>query len=258
MGYERENYLMCRLLKTVPIGLVTALAVLAHTFSAGAQQLGSIVGSLTDQMTLTPLVGASVSLMDHELSAVTNEDGHFVIRGVPTGDISVRMEQLGHIAVVVQVAVLAQEVAFVQAQLAPMALLLDELSVITDRIKSEYRTTGSSVAEFRPTEAESAFNAMELLRARVPSLHMRGGEGRPGERTDIQIRGSGSVYSSNLPSLYVDGMKAELEILTEIPSSDVLRIRVLKGPSASSEYQDAANGVILVETRTGRIRGTNR
>ena len=258
MGYERENYLMCRLLKTVPIGLVTALAVLAHTFSAGAQQLGSIVGSLTDQMTLTPLVGASVSLMDHELSTVTNEDGHFVIRGVPTGDISVRMEQLGHIAVVVQVAVLAQEVAFVQAQLAPMALLLDELSVITDRIRSESRTTGSSVAEFRPTEAESAFNAMELLRARVPSLHMRGGEGRPGERTDIQIRGSGSVFSSNLPSLYVDGMKSELEILTEIPSSDVLRIRVLKGPSASSEYQDAANGVILVETRTGRIRGTNR
>ena len=60
MGYERENYLMCRLLKTVPIGLVTALAVLTHAFSVEAQQLGSIVGSLTDQMTLTPLVGASV------------------------------------------------------------------------------------------------------------------------------------------------------------------------------------------------------
>lgn len=253
MGSDREIYPMCRFLKKARVDLVAALIFLSPTPSASAQQAGSIVGSVMDQMTLAPLVGASVSVMDHELSAVTNQDGHFSIQGVPTGDVSVRMEHLGHIGIVVQVAIIAQEVAFVQAELSPIGLLLDELRVITERDAED--RGGAAVSEFRPTEAESSYTAMELLRARVPSLLVWGGEQQAGQRTHIQIRGGGSVLYSVQPSLYIDGVKTDLDFLTELPSTDIRRIRVLRGPSASALYQDSVNGVILVDTWRGTLPG---
>ena len=243
---------MCRITKTAQVALATALAFISLNPSARAQQLGSIVGSVTDQMTLAPLVGASVSVIDHELSAVTNEDGHFTIAGIPAGDVSVRMEHLDHIAVVVQVAVPAREVAFIQAELSPLAFVLGGLRVVTEPFPED-RGGGSAVTEFQPTEAESAYSAMELLRARVPSMQLYGGESRGGMKTHIQLRGSGSVMYSTQPSLYIDGIKASLELLADLPSVDVRRMRVLKGPSASSQYPDAVNGVILVDTWRGRI-----
>lgn len=242
---------MCHYSKTTPISFTIAVALFALTARVSAQDVGSIVGSLMDEMTRTPLVGASVSLIDHELSAVTNEDGHFAILDVPTGDVSVRMEHLGHITVVVQVSVPAQEVAFVQAELSPMAVLLRELRVVADR-RPPIRD-GAAVTEFRPTERESAYTAMELLGARIPSLRIQGGENGTRSRTDIRIRGSGSVSGSNQPTLYVDGVKTDLEFLTELPSTDIIVIRVLRGPSASALYQNAVNGVILVETLRGRL-----
>ena len=242
---------MCRYTKTTPIVFTIALALLALTVSVSAQDVGSIVGSLMDEMTRTPLVGASVSLAEHELSAVTNEDGHFVIPGIPTGDVSVRMESLGHITVIVQVAVSAQEVAFIGAELTPMALLLSELRVVADRRPPTFE--GTAVAEIRPTESESIYTAMELLGARIPSLRIQGADNGTKSRADIRIRGSGSVMGSNQPSLYIDGVRGDLQLLAELRSDNIVRIQVLRGPSAPALYQDAVNGVILVETVRGRL-----
>ena len=58
---------------------------------------------------------------------------------------------------------------------------------------------------------------------------------------------------NNQPSLYIDGVRGDLELLAELPSTDVVRVQVLRGPSASALYQDAVNGVILVETIRGRL-----
>ena len=242
---------MCRYSKTTPISFTIAVALLALTAPVSAQEVGSIVGSLMDGMTRTPLVGASVSLVAHELSAVTNEDGHFVIPGIPVGDVSVRMEHLGHITVVVQVSVPAEQVAFLSAELSPMALLLSELRVVADRRPPTF--DGAAVAEIRPSESESAYTAMELLGARIPSLRIQGGDNGTRSRADVRIRGSGSVTGSNQPSLYIDGVKGDLELLAELPAADIVRIQVMRGPSASALYQNAVNGVILVETIRGRI-----
>ena len=228
-----------------------ALTLVAGPSLAQAQDGGSIVGEVVDDVTLEPIVGAVVAVVSHELSEVTNVDGHFSLRGVPPGNISIRVEQLGYIAVVGEVEVRSNSVTFVRLPLAPMAFLLDELRVIVDRSEDEVED-GGIFTEIIPDESDSARNALELLTTRVPSLTVRTDASGSATRSEIRIRGNGSVSQSNMPSIYVDGARADVVYLEDLSATEVRRIRVLRGPSAASLYADAANGVILVETWRSR------
>lgn len=231
--------------------LMIALTLVAGPSLAQAQDGGSIVGEVVDDVTLEPIVGAVVAVVSHELSEVTNVDGHFSLRGVPPGNISIRVEQLGYIAVVGEVEVRSNSVTFVRLPLAPMAFLLDELRVIVDRSEDEVED-GGIFTEIIPDESDSARNALELLTTRVPSLTVRTDASGSATRSEIRIRGNGSVSQSNMPSIYVDGARADVVYLEDLSATEVRRIRVLRGPSAASLYADAANGVILVETWRSR------
>ena len=227
--------------------LAVAMTLAAATTPVHAQDGGSIVGEVVDQVTLEPIVGATVTVVSHDLAGVTNEDGHFSLRDVPPGSISLRVEQLGYIAIVGEVEVHSNDVTFVQFPLSPMAFLLDELRVVADRTE-ETVEDGGSYTEIVPDESDSARNALELLTTRVPSLMVRTDAIGGTTRSEIRIRGNASVSQSNMPSIYIDGAKADIVYLEDLSATEVRRIRVLRGPSAASLYPDAANGVIIVET----------
>jgi hypothetical protein len=240
-------------MKRLPIQLLALAAMLVTTpLPTQAQDGGSIVGEVVDNVTLQPVVGATVTVVSHELSSATNEDGHFSLRDVPPGNISVRVEQLGYIAIVGEVEVHSNDVTFVQFPLSPMAFLLDELRVVADRPEDEPED-GGSYTEIVPDESDSARNALELLTTRVPSLTVRTDAIGGTTRSEIRIRGNASVSQSNMPSIYIDGARADIVYLEDLSATEVRRIRVLRGPSAASLYPDAANGVIIVET--WRTRG---
>ena len=232
--------------------LAAALTLAAVSSPAQAQDAGSIVGGVGDNVTLDPIVGATVTVVNHELSDITNEDGHFSLRDVPPGNISVRVEQLGYIAIVGEVEVQANDVTFVQFPLSPMAFLLDELRVVADRPEVEAQD-GGIYTEIIPDDSDSARNALELLVTRVPSLRVQTDASGGATRSEIRIRGNASVSQSNMPSIYIDGARADIVYLEDLSATEVRRIRVLRGPSAASLYPDAANGVIIVET--WRTRG---
>ena len=240
-------------MKHLPIRFFAVAMTLAAPSLAHAQDGGSIVGEVVDNVTLEPIVGATVTVVSHELSGVSNEDGHFSLRDLPPGNITVRVEQLGYIAIVGEVEVRSNSVTFVQFPLSPMAFLLDELRVVADRPDEEVVEDGGAYTEIIPDESDSARNALELLNARVPSLTIRTDATTSERRSEIRIRGNASVARSNMPSIYIDGAKADIVYLEDLSATEVRRIRVLRGPSAASMYPDAANGVILVET--WRTRG---
>ncbi len=240
-------------MKRLPIQLLAVAAMLVTAPApARAQDGGSIVGEVLDNVTLQPVVGATVTVVSHELSSATNEDGHFSLRDVPPGNISVRVEQLGYIAIVGEVEVHSNDVTFVQFPLSPMAFLLDELRVVAERTE-ETVEDGGSYTEIIPDESDSARNALELLTTRVPSLMVRTDAIGGTTRSEIRIRGNASVSQSNMPSIYIDGARADIVYLEDLSATEVRRIRVMRGPSAASLYPDAANGVIIVDT--WRTRG---
>ena len=243
--------LVVRLILPRLLGLV-CFAVLASPPSASSQERGSLVGTIVDQQTNLPLAGAVVSVSSAGLITQADSDGSFAFPNVPAASLSLRFEARGYSGIVDEVKVSPREVAFLQVSLLPVEAMLEAIMVLGERsgdTRGRLRSESALQSEGR-TEAHSA---ADLLAQRMPGVEViRGGSDRANAGR-ILIRGASSMSLDNEPVLLLDGVRIgggrALQILSEIPSSMVERIRVLRGPAAGSTHRDSANGVVLVETK---------
>lgn len=101
-----------------------------------------------------------------------------------------------------------------------------------------------------------AMTMVDLLQGRIAGLRV---ERRAGGGIALQLRGPGSVFGGE-PLVVVDGSPlpggAELgSFLALINPDDVVRVEVLKDPSAAALYGSrAANGVVLISLRHAKGR----
>lgn len=223
------------------------------------RQPASIVGTVLDAITLTPLPGSVVSVVDLGREVRSDADGNFILSGIPGGSVTLRAALQGYSASLDQVELSEGEIGFVQVQLLPFSTVLNEVLVMTGRAKA------SSEAQVSSQGRETATSAADLLDRHVPGLNM-GRTGGVGTGTRMTIRGVSSFTLSTLPAIYLDGVRishhdgkipntnSELAVLDDLPASQVKRIRVLKGPSAAAQFADSANGIILIETYGGQER----
>jgi len=238
---------------------VGALAVLglllvnqsALPLTTAAQQ--TIPGAPTTQARLQGVVvfeatgqaveSATVRLVGTDIETQTGRYGGFAFPGIEPGVVSVRVSAVGHPSVVQEVEVGNEGIVFIQFRLPSIAAVLSELLVGAQR----------------EGPAEIGLTAADLLVAEVPSTRIN--TGIIG-RTDyqIQLRNSGFSFTENTePLIFIDDVLMSrlgqaLHTLSQIPASDVEHIEVLKGPAAAFRYPMAANGVVLVTTRSGRGR----
>ncbi len=95
----------------------------------------------------------------------------------------------------------------------------------------------------------------QLLQGRVAGLKVEQGSGNPTTADQLQIRGGASLSGNNSPLVVVDGI-AGVDMST-IPVEAIESIDVLKDASASAIYGSrAANGVIIVTTKSGNYKST--
>ena len=76
--------------------------------------------------------------------------------------------------------------------------------------------------------------------------------GSPGGSSSIRIRGL-STFGDNDPLILVDGVVYDSEGLNALNPNDIESINVLKDATAGIYGVRAANGVIIVETKKGRL-----
>jgi hypothetical protein len=224
--------------------LAVALAAGDAVALAGQQQ-GMMFGTVVDEATGERLERVKVMLVGTELEAVTDTSGIFQFSSAPVGMFTARAELAGYATVVEQVEVPPDEILYFRFVMSPVAVALEDMIVrVTAR-------TAQGTAVVEPRLGDRSQTALDLLREGVPGLRLR--PGANGGR--LRIRSSSSL-SSNDPAVFLDGVllgsgfgASAVEALERIPAEDVLRIRVLHGPSASAVYGDSNSGVILVETR---------
>jgi len=103
--------------------------------------------------------------------------------------------------------------------------------------------SSETIEELKPVRIEQA------LQGQVAGVQITTQSGSPGSRSDIRIRGI-STNGDNQPLILVDGNV--IEDLSVLNPSDIESINVLKDATAGIYGVRAANGVILIKTKTGR------
>ena len=94
-------------------------------------------------------------------------------------------------------------------------------------------------------------NVMQGLQGRLPGVQVTA-DGSPMGGANIQIRGLTSLRSAP-PLIVIDGLPTNVS-LNDINSNDIASIQVLKDAASASIYGSrAASGVILIETKKGKI-----
>ena len=112
--------------------------------------------------------------------------------------------------------------------------------------------TGSvSVVETKELKTSSDTDPMRALQGKVPGMTITS-NGSPVGAGTVRIRGIGSFNSSQDPLFVIDGVPTTTNLNT-LNMNDIESMQVLKDAASASIYGSrAANGVIIITTRSGK------
>lgn len=225
-------------------GLLFTLLIVFGIGFTNAQDL-TINGNVQDSENQMPIPGVNIVIKNTSKGAITDFDGNFSMNDVPNGSTLV----FSYIGYLTQEVVVTNE-NNLQILLAPDVAQLDEVVVIGYGTQRKKEITGAvsvvsneTIEELKPVRVEQA------LQGQVAGVNIASNSGSPGSAATISIRGV-STNGDSRPLILVDGNV--IEDLSVINPSDIESVNVLKDATAGIYGVRAANGVILIKTKSGR------
>lgn len=193
-----------------------------------------------------PLPGVSVLVKGTSQGSDTNFDGEFSFDNVASDAILV-FSYVGY---------KTQEVAVNGQSSLTITMegddnVLDEVVVMGYVQQTRGEITGS-VASVDVAEAVKVpiANAAEVLQGRVSGVTINA-NGNPGAAPKINIRGFGTLNGTD-PLFIIDGIQTtDANILNSINPANIAQMNVIKDGAAALYGARAANGVIIVTTKSG-------
>ncbi|WP_205508869.1 TonB-dependent receptor [Longitalea arenae] len=192
-----------------------------------------------------PLAGVSITIKGESGGITTDNNGVFRIETSKTNIILV-VSSVGYTTREIKV---QGNETNLQIQLALATNNMEEFVVVGYGTKKKVSVTGSySVLDMKTKENTPTTNASQALHG-VSGVWLNQAGGKPGQDVGtIRIRGVGTL-NNNDPLVLVDGIEYNIN---EINPNFIESMTVLKDASAAIYGSRAANGVILITTKTGR------
>ncbi len=129
---------------------------------------------------------------------------------------------------------------------------LDEVVVVGYGVQRKRLTTGANInVGSDALVQQSTSEALEAIQSQSPGVNIVQNSGMPGEGFKVNIRGLGTIGNSQ-PLYVIDGVAGG--DINNLSPADIESIDILKDAASAAIYGSrAANGVILVTTKQGRI-----
>lgn len=243
------------------------IGILSLGIVANAQAQRVVSGTVTSADDGQPLPGVNIIIQGTTVGAVTNAQGEYEIN-ITDDEQVLEFTMVGFQPYETQVgtrSVIDVELEFLVAE-------IDEVVVTAFGMERERRSLGYSTQTVRSeafTEARES-NVISNLRGRVAGVDITQSPVAGGS-SGILIRGVGSLTGDNMPLILVDGVPIDNQQLQApnvgsggidygdgiggLNPNEIEEMTVLKGPNAAALYgARAANGAILITTKTGRER----
>ncbi len=225
--------------------LLLFLAALASLL-ASAQQRRTVTGTVYD-FDGTPMTGVSIVVQGSQRGSISDENGKWSLEA-STGE-TLEFWFLGYETID---RVLGEGDSAIEITMQVSANVLDDVVVVGYGAVKKSDLTGSVASvKMEAISDISATSVDGLLQGRAAGLQVINSSQDPGAGSTIRIRGNSSINGSNTPLVVVNGFPmGDAGALTQINTSDIESIEILKDASASAIYGSrGANGVILVTTK---------
>lgn len=196
-----------------------------------------------------PIPFASVTIKGTSKGVKTTILGEFKISIPDTGNVSLIFSSVGY----EKQEVLVKGVDPLLVTMVQVSKSLNEMVLVGYGSASKKELTGA-ISKIGGEELEklNLSRMDQALQGQVSGVNISTNSGSPGGASSIRIRGL-STFGDNDPLILVDGVVYDSEGLNALNPSDIKSINVLKDATAGIYGVRAANGVILVETKQGRL-----
>lgn len=217
------------------------------TIGDNTLQQHTVTGTITDTDG-APLPGANILEKGTTNGVTADFDGNF----------SIAVANENATLVISYIGFATQEIAIngrdnISVNLAEDAAGLDEVVVVGFGTQKKVNLTGSvATVDGETLTKRPITNAASMLQGQVAGLRIIQDTGEPGnENLSIRIRGQGTFSNAGSnPLVLIDGVDGNL---SDLDPNDIDNISVLKDAASASIYGSrAANGVILVTTKSGK------
>ena len=205
-----------------------------------------ILGTVTDENG-EPVIGASVVEKGNpQNGSITDFDGQF----------NVKVSE-GTTIVISYIGYLTQELRATRGMkvvLKEDAQTLQDVVVIGYGVQKKSVVTASiAKVSADDLDGKTRLRAEDALKGMAAGVNVTSASGQPGSKSMIRIRGIGTINNSE-PLYIIDGMPTDQNGMESVNPSDIESIEVLKDAASGAIYgARAANGVILVTTKKGKI-----
>ena len=225
----------------------TAFALFAMLLSTTVRaQLSNVSGTVIDE-TGEPVIGASVvEKANVKNGTITNMDGKFMLK-VREGAVLT----FSYIGFSTQDAKAANGMT---VTLREDENTLQDVVVIGYGVQKKSVVTASiAKVSADDLEGKTRLRAEDALKGMAAGVQVTSASGQPGAKSLIRIRGIGTINDSE-PLYIIDGMPTNQDGMESVNPEDIESMEVLKDAASGAIYgARAANGVILVTTKKGKI-----
>ena len=224
--------------------LVVALLAMQTMVIGAALSAKIVTGKVVSATNGEELIGATVQVQGAKTGTVTDFEGNFKISA-----------NEGQTLVVSYVGFLSQTVRVAAANHYNVSLeedkrSLDEVVVIGYGVQKKKLVTGATVqVKGDNIQKLNTTNPLQAMQGQTPGVNIQSTSGQPGSDMKVQIRGLGTIGNSG-PLYLIDGVGGDI---STVNPADIESIDVLKDAASAAIYgAQAANGVVLVTTRSGK------
>lgn len=226
-------------------------------------QSRTVTGRVTDAKDGSAIPGANIQIKGTSKGTVTNPDGSYTI---PVDDNTVLIVSfIGFEAKEVRVGVSTT----LNVKLNTDSKSLDEVVVTGYTVEKKVNSTiAASTISGSKINNVALPDINQMLQGNAPGVAVSTNSGQPGAKTEVRIRGIGSISASTSPLYVVDGVvissgdftqnTPSQDILANMNPADIENVTILKDASATALYgARGSNGVVVITTKTGR-KGQSR
>ena len=243
-------------LEKITIAILAMLLLVSNTIARGhADEFKFLEKTISGKVTNNegkPLAGVSITIKGTSKGTVTDNNGQYYL-SVTDNTQEIIISLIGYKTKIIPI----NEKLVVDVILETDASQLAEVVVAFGTQKK--RNVTGAISQINASEVSDmpVPNIGQKMQGKFSGVQIYQTSGEPNGGLSFRIRGSASINAGNMPLVIIDGF-ASISGMETLSPDEIQSITVLKDASAAALYGSrAANGVILITTKSGKSGATD-